>query len=195
MGLGVGKVTVGAEAAALAALEEPAATAGSAAERLRVHICSGEAFVCALAASPSRPADFGYDLVVVDVACPGLPEAMAEKDGAFARALAQLLRPCAGVAVNLLIGASGTGPSGGRAELAAAADAFKGAAPGGEAFSVHTPLLESANTILGFSTAPAALLGMENLQDALHRKATALETSVGANFDMGRRLSLGFTEL
>merc|ERR1712224_1077287 len=73
-------------------------------------------------------------------------------------------------------------------------DAYKGACSAGEAFSVKTLHTESANTVLGFTTAPVPCKGTEGLRDALARSAEEVGNAVDANFNMPRRIKFSFVK-
>merc|ERR1711879_394959 len=89
---------------------------GAGGETLRVYPLGGEAFVDALAAT--GVSDYKYDMVFVDAfdKAGKVPEAIIDLEGPFLKAMPALLAPNATIVLNLLVGMSGSGSSGGSEE-------------------------------------------------------------------------------
>mmetsp|Transcript_20779 Transcript_20779/g.65576 ORF Transcript_20779/g.65576 Transcript_20779/m.65576 type:complete len:479 (-) Transcript_20779:22-1458(-) len=160
--------------------------------RLRAYVCRGEDFACALA--ERAPEGFGYDLVIVDAFDwrGRVPEPITRRGGPFLEGIKRLLRPRAGIALNLNIDVGGSGSSGTPREVARMATAFHGAASDGHVFSVRVLPSEGANLIIGFTTAPAECREGEDLAAALKRSCAEIGMAVSPSFDIVSRLGIAF---
>eukprot|EP00931_Biecheleriopsis_adriatica_P101639 TRINITY_DN76736_c0_g1_i1.p1 TRINITY_DN76736_c0_g1~~TRINITY_DN76736_c0_g1_i1.p1 ORF type:complete len:517 (-),score=108.60 TRINITY_DN76736_c0_g1_i1:35-1558(-) len=185
------------------------ALAGAGGQALRVYAVAGEAFLEALGAAAGADGDYKYDMVFIDAfdKAGKVPEVLVDPEGPFLTALQQLLSPRATVALNLLVGMTGTGSSGGPKEIEAMVYAVHGAccdtAQGGQACSVRTPMDESSgNQVYGFLRAgrgPGQEEGV--LKEALKRCAEAVNSgfppdSLGSKirFDFARRVNFAWQD-
>merc|ERR550525_1030140 len=151
---------------------EPSAAAADA-----VGGAGGEAFVEALAATGAS--DYKYDMVFVDAFTKAgkVPDAIIDPEGSFLKAMPALLAPKATVVLNLLVGMTGTGSSGGPTEIEAMVSAIHAACcqPAGEVFGARTPINESSgNSLYGFLTAGREQERTAPLKEALIASAQAV---------------------
>jgi len=178
---------------------EPSAAAadavgGAGGETLRIYPLGGEAFVEALAAT--GVSDYKYDMVFVDAfdKAGKVPAAIIEPEGPFLQAMPALLAPKATVVLNLLVGMTGTGSSGGPEEIKAMVSALQAACcqPAGEVFSVRTPINESSgNSLYGFLTAGREGDRTGPLKEALMASAQAVNEGFPAD-SLGKKLRFEF---
>jgi len=148
-------------------------------EALRVYGIPGEDFVDALAASP-EPCK--YDFVFIDAFDKGgkVPPVLVDPSGTFLRSLNTVLTPNATVMMNLLVGMTGTGSSGGPAEIEAMVSAIHETCCNdtSEVFTVRTPINESSgNQLYGFLRA-----GRDKRSGPLKEALRASAEAVNANF-------------
>jgi len=187
------------------------AIAGAGGQTLRVYPVPGEAFLEALAAAAGTEGGYRYDMVF-NTACDTIgrmPPVLVDPEGPFLGALRRLLAPRATVAMNLLVGISGTGSAGGPKEVEAMTYALHGAccdcARGGRAFSVMTPVDESSgNRILVFLRSGPPEAGEAaggDLREALRRSAEAVSADFPADssgarlrFALARRVVFGWQD-
>jgi len=167
---------------------------GAGGETLRLYPLGGEAFVDALAAT--GVSDYKYDMVFLDAfdKAGKVPKAIIDPEGPFLKAIPALLAPKATVVLNLLVGMSGSGSSGGSAEIRAMVSAIKAACcqPDGEVFSARTPINESSgNSLYGFLTAGREGDRTGPLKEALMVSAQAINEGFPAD-SLGKKLRFEF---
>eukprot|EP00929_Paragymnodinium_shiwhaense_P004949 TRINITY_DN10626_c0_g1_i4.p1 TRINITY_DN10626_c0_g1~~TRINITY_DN10626_c0_g1_i4.p1 ORF type:complete len:496 (+),score=140.92 TRINITY_DN10626_c0_g1_i4:259-1746(+) len=190
----------GASAAAAAAAD---ALAGAEGQPLRIYEVGGEVFVEELAKATTG--DYKYDMVFIDAFDKKgkVPPVLVDPNGVFLQGLSKLLAPRATIALNLLIGMTGSGSSGGPKEIEAMVSAIHGSCcqESAEVFTVRTPINESSgNQLFGFLCAGRESKE-EPLKDALKASAEAV-TAVfpadslgkGIRFDFGRRVNFSYRD-
>jgi len=180
------------------------AIAGADGAALRVYAVGGEDFVEALAAQ--EPGDYRYDMVFLDAfdKAGQVPPVLVDPEGPFLKALPSLLAPKATIALNLLVGMTGSGSSGGPKEIEAMVSAINSTCcgEGAEVFTVRTPINESSgNQLYGFLKAGRPEGREEPLKEALRKSAEAVNEGFPADslgkrlrFDFARRVVFSFRE-
>jgi hypothetical protein len=133
---------------ATAAAEDAASGAGG--EPVRVYAVGGESFVEALAAK--NPEGYAYDMVFIDAfdKAGAVPPVLVDPEGPFLKGLAGLLSPRATIVMNLLVGMTGSGSSGGPKEIRAMTNAVYSTLCNkdkAEVFMVRTPMNESSGNV------------------------------------------------
>jgi len=196
-----------------AAAVRPAADAGAAAadaldgaggEAMRVFVVGGEAFIEALAAK--EPEDYKYDMVFIDAFDKGgkVPPVLVDPEGPFLKSLPALLAPTATLSINLLVGLTGSGSSGGPKEIEAMITAIHKTCcvAGSETFTVRTPMNESSGNVLyGFLRGGRPGEREGSLKEALQESAKAVNEGFPADslgtklrFEFARRLSFAYKD-
>ncbi|CAE7822749.1 EEF1AKNMT, partial [Symbiodinium sp. CCMP2456] len=141
-----------------ASAQEAAKDAVSSEGGLRVYSIPGEDFVEALAATGDAfpgLCRYQYDMVFVDAFDKSgkVPPVLVEPEGTFLQSLSKVLKPDATIIMNLLVGMTGTGSSGGPKEIEAMVSAIHGTccSDSSEVFTIRTPINESSgNQLYGF---------------------------------------------
>jgi len=185
-----------------ASAEEAAKDAVSSEGGLRVYSIPGEDFVEALAATGET---YQYDMVFVDAFDKSgkVPPVLVEPDGTFLQSLSKALKPDATIIMNLLVGMTGTGNSGGPKEIEAMVSAIHGTccSDSSEVFTIRTPINESSgNQLYGFLRAGRpAKAGA--LKEALAASAEAVNADFPADslgekirFDFARRVVFAYQD-
>jgi len=173
------------------------AASGADGQHLRVYSIAGEDFVEALAAKAGE--DYRYDLVYIDAFDKKgqVPPVLVESGGAFLKSLSKLLAPKATIVLNLLVGLTGSGSSGGPDEIEAMIAAIHESccdADSSEVFTVRTPIYESSgNQVYGFlcSGRPSGSDRSEPLKEALKSSAERLNADFPAD-SLGQKLRFEF---
>jgi len=170
------------------------AIGGAGGETLRLYPLGGEAFVEALAATGAS--DYKYDMVFIDAFdnAGKVPDAIIDPEGPFLKAMPALLAPKATVVLNLLVGMTGSGSSGGPQEIKAMASTIKAACcqPNGEVFSARTPINESSgNSLYGFLASGREGDRTGPLKEALMASAQAVNDGFPAD-SLGKKLRFEF---
>jgi len=201
LGLPKGALRPGAGDADAAAAD---AAAGAGGEVLRIYEVGGEDFVEALA--KQEPVDYQYDMVFVDAfdKAGKVPQVLVDPEGPFLKALPSLLANKATVVLNLLVGLSGSGSSGGAAEIEAMVSAISQTCclPESEVFSIRTPMNESSGNLLyGFLRAGRPEGRDAALKEALRRSAEAVNESFPPDplgkklrFELARRVVFAYND-
>mmetsp|Transcript_46822 Transcript_46822/g.111394 ORF Transcript_46822/g.111394 Transcript_46822/m.111394 type:complete len:530 (+) Transcript_46822:74-1663(+) len=186
---------------AAAAAKDAASGADGAA--VRVYTCGGESFIEELA--KLAPKDYLYDYVFIDAFdnMGKVPEVLVTADGPFLPALKGLLAPKATIVLNLLVGMTGRGSSGGPKEIEEMVSAIHGTccSESAEVFTVRTPVIESSgNQLFGFFTAGRPSDQREKpLKEALVEAGDAVNADFPVDaygskirFEFARRLTFGY---
>lgn len=185
---------------------EAAADAGAGADgsALRVYSIAGEDFVDALAQSAGE--NYKYDMVFVDAFDKKgkVPPVLVEPSGQFLSSLSKLMTPKATLVLNLLVGMTGSGSSGGPKEIQSMVSAIHDACcdSSSEVFTIRTPINESSgNQIYGFLRAGREKSRSEPLKEALKASAEAVnagfpEDALGKKirFDFARRVVFSYQD-
>lgn len=167
---------------AVAAAADAAAGAGG--QPVRVYVVGGETFVESL--GKVAPQDYLYDLVFIDAFDKKgkVPPVLVDPAGPFLQALGKLLSPKATIVLNLLVGMTGTGSSGGPVEIQAMVSAIYKTCcqESSEVFTIRTPIQESSgNQLYGFLRA-----GREIREGPLKEALRASAEAVNENFPADR---------
>jgi len=180
------------------------ASSGAGGESMRVYRIPGEDFVDALADVAGE--DYKYDLVFIDAFDKNgkVPPVLVDASEPFLPSLNKLLAPKATLVLNLLVGMTGTGSSGGPKEIEAMVSAIHGSCcdpESSEVFTVRTPIKESSgNQIYGFLRA-GRTSRQSPLKEALKESAEAVNSdfppdSLGQKlrFDFARRVVFSYQD-
>ena len=159
--------------------EEAAKDATSEPTALRVYGIPGEDFVEALAALGET---YQYDLVFIDAFDKSgkVPPVLVDAGGTFLQSLNKVLSPKATIVMNLLVGMTGTGSSGGPQEIEDMVKAIHGTCCNdkSEVFAIRTPINESSgNQIYGFLRA-----GRDDRSEPLKEALKTSAEAVNADF-------------
>eukprot|EP00434_Breviolum_minutum_P015899 symbB.v1.2.014012.t2/scaffold1012.1/size144332/5 len=154
----------------------------------RVYLVPGEDFVEAVAAQGDE--NYKYDMVFIDAFDKSgkVPPVLVDGDGTFLQSLNKVLRPTSTVVLNLLVGMTGSGSSGGPQEIEAMVQAIQKNCcnESSEIFTIRTPINESSgNQIYGFLKAGRASREMP-LKDALKESAEMVNAEFPADSPLGR---------
>jgi len=180
------------------------AVSGAGGQTLRTYLVGGEFFVEALAAKD--PSEYKYDMVFLDAFDKSgkVPPVLVDPEGPFLKSLAKLLAPKATIMLNLLVGMTGTGSSGGPKEIEAMVSAIHSTccSAEGEVFSIRTLMNESSgNQLYGFLRAGRAGSREQALKECLKQSAETVtanfpedQSGKKLRFGFGRRVAFGFQE-
>jgi len=169
---------------------------------MRVYTVGGEAFVEALAAK--EPEGYKYDMVFIDAfdKAGKVPPVLVDPEGPFLKGLPSLLTPTATLSINLLVGLSGSGSSGGPKDIEQMIGAIHKTCcvEQSEVFSMRTPMNESSGNVLyGFLRGGRAGERGAPLKDALKQSAEAVNEGFPADalgsklrFEFARRVNFGY---
>eukprot|EP00441_Pelagodinium_beii_P006483 CAMPEP_0197700894 /NCGR_PEP_ID=MMETSP1338-20131121/122545_1 /TAXON_ID=43686 ORGANISM="Pelagodinium beii, Strain RCC1491" /NCGR_SAMPLE_ID=MMETSP1338 /ASSEMBLY_ACC=CAM_ASM_000754 /LENGTH=468 /DNA_ID=CAMNT_0043284545 /DNA_START=140 /DNA_END=1544 /DNA_ORIENTATION=- len=171
------------------------ASSGADGESMRVYSIPGEDFVDALAGLAGE--DYMYDLVFIDAFDKNgkVPPVLVDASEPFLPSLNKLLAPKATLVLNLLVGMTGSGSSGGPKEIQAMVSAIHGSCcdpESSEVFTIRTPIKESSgNQIYGFLRAGRAGSKQTPLKEALKASAEAVNTDFPPD-QLGQKLRFDF---
>lgn len=191
------------EGDAAAAAED--AVSGAGGEPVRVYAVGGEAFVEALAGK--SPDGYVYDMVFIDAfdKAGAVPPVLVDPEGPFLKGLSGLLAPRATIVLNLLVGMTGSGSSGGPKEIESMTNAIYSTLcdqDKAEAFMVRTPINESSGNVEYAFLRQGRPDGREKpLKDALAASAEAVNEgfppdSLGKKirFEFKRRVNFAYSD-